>query len=167
MRTIGGNPNWTVGVSGNPTGRGSAMTAMAREIRRRTGEGDELLNFWFNVFRGAAIPRAVQTKHGPRYKPHVPELRHRMEAAAWLADRGWGKARETLELQGDAKLNRLEIMRHLMDEERHQLRALLATALRRSLNGTDTIVHEPDPSPTLEPPPGLPPEESAREGGPD
>jgi hypothetical protein len=59
-----------------------------------------------------------------------PTLDQRMQAAAWLADRGWGKAKETIELTGEASpAQRLELLKRLSDEERAQLRGLLQRAL--------------------------------------
>jgi hypothetical protein len=53
-------------------------------------------------------------------------------AAQWLADRGWGKAKEIIELTGDAPATpeqRLALLRRLSDDERATLRGLLAKAL--------------------------------------
>jgi hypothetical protein len=59
-----------------------------------------------------------------------PTLDQRIDAAAWLADRGWGKAKETIELTGEASpAQRLELLRRLSDEDRAQLRGLLQRAL--------------------------------------
>jgi hypothetical protein len=59
-----------------------------------------------------------------------PTLEHRMQAAEWLANRGWGKAKETIELTGEASPEaRLELLRRLSEPERDQLRAILAKAL--------------------------------------
>jgi hypothetical protein len=66
-----------------------------------------------------------------------PTLEHRMQAAEWLANRGWGKAKETIELTGEASpAQRLELLRRLSEPERHQLRAILARALTGESNGT-------------------------------
>jgi hypothetical protein len=59
-----------------------------------------------------------------------PTLDQRIDAAAWLADRGWGKAKETIELTGEATpAQRLELLRRLSEDEREQLRGLLQRAL--------------------------------------
>jgi hypothetical protein len=59
-----------------------------------------------------------------------PTLDQRMEAATWLADRGWGRAKEIVELTGEASpAQRLELLRRLSDSEREQLRLLLQRAL--------------------------------------
>ena len=71
-----------------------------------------------------------------------PKVEHRMWAAAWLADRR-GKARETIELSGEASASeRLELRRRLSDAER----ATLTSILRRALDGD-----EPEPEPARAP----------------
>ena len=52
-------------------------------------------------------------------------LDQRREAAAWIADRGWGKAREILEVTGDAgPAERLALLRRLSNEQLDQLGVL-------------------------------------------
>lgn len=75
-----GNPAWVKGVSGNPGGRPPGLAELVRE---QTGEGAELIDFMLRVLRGKRQP-----------------MRLRMEAAAWLADRGFGKALQQMELTG-------------------------------------------------------------------
>jgi len=80
---MAGNPNWKKGMSSpNPNGRpaGTGLAALARKIRDATGCGDELLEFYLSVFRGA------EDKLGK-----IPDYKLRMEAATWLANRLWGK----------------------------------------------------------------------------
>ena len=99
---------------------------MATLIRRTSGAGAELVAFFFAVLRGEPISRPGSPK------PHRPTLDQRIAAAQWLADRGWGKAKELVELTGDAPPTaeqRLAVLRRLSDDERAQLGALLAKAL--------------------------------------
>ena len=70
------------GQSGNPGGR---PRGLVRAIRDQTREGDELVAFVMRVFRGEV--------EGVR-------LRDRLEAATWLADRGFGKPTQGVELAG-------------------------------------------------------------------
>jgi hypothetical protein len=86
------------------------------------------------VMRGENLP--VPSTRSPRPSraryPQRPKIEHRLIAAQWLADRGWGKAKELIELTGDATTTpeqRLAILRRLSDDERGQLRQLLAKAL--------------------------------------
>src|SRR4051794_11431393 len=66
----GGRP-FPSGVSGNPGGRPKGLV---RRIRDETGDGAELVDYMLGVFRD---------EHQP--------TRTRVEAATWLADRGYGK----------------------------------------------------------------------------
>lgn len=75
-----GNPSWLPGVSGNPGGRPKGLTTLVRE---QTRDGAELVEFMLRLLRGKRQP-----------------LRYRLEAAAWLADRGFGKAVQQVELGG-------------------------------------------------------------------
>ena len=68
------------GQSGNPGGQSRGL---ARLVREQTKDGAELVAFMLGVLRGRKQP-----------------LRLRMEAAAWLADRGFGKALQQMELSG-------------------------------------------------------------------
>jgi hypothetical protein len=101
---------------------------MAARIRRASGEGQELVDFFLAVFRGEPIPVPG------RRVPLIPRLEHRMHAASWLADRGWGRARETIELAGEepSPAERLRMLRQLSDEERETLRGILTKALERA-----------------------------------
>lgn len=65
------------GVSGNPGGRPRGLVA---KIRLETREGEELVAFMLRVFRNAKA-----------------KDRDRMEAATWLADRGFGRPVQTVE----------------------------------------------------------------------
>ena len=52
-------------------------------MRQETKDGAELVAFMLRILRGRKQP-----------------LRYRLEAAAWLADRGFGKALQQMELSG-------------------------------------------------------------------
>lgn len=75
-----GNPAWVKGVSGNPGGRPKGLAEL---VRAETKQGAELVAFMLRVLRGRKQP-----------------LRYRLEAAAWLADRGFGKALQQVEVGG-------------------------------------------------------------------
>jgi hypothetical protein len=63
------------GVSGNPGGRPKGLV---RRIREETGDGEELVDYMLRVFR--AEGESTKT---------------RVEAASWLADRGFGRPQQT------------------------------------------------------------------------
>lgn len=73
---------WSKGVSGNPDGRPKGFV---QAIREQTGNGQELVAFMLQVFRGRQ-PKA--------------RLRDRMDAATWLADRAFGKPVQQMEHTG-------------------------------------------------------------------
>ncbi len=83
-----------------------------------------------------------------------------MQAAHWLADRG--KAKETIELTGEASTSqRLEVLKRLTEDERDQLRSLLAKALERESASSATepeAALEPAPEPPAADRPALPEE---------
>lgn len=73
------------GQSGNPGGRPKGLTQRARKA---TKDGAELVAFMLSVLRGELVD-----KEG---NPEPVKLENRIEAAKWLADRGWGKAAQPL-----------------------------------------------------------------------
>jgi len=77
---VPGRP-FTPGQSGNPGGRPAGLVAL---IRLETRDGVELVGFMLEVLRGK----------------RKASLRQRMEAVAWLADRGFGKPVQQLEVGG-------------------------------------------------------------------
>lgn len=70
------------GQSGNPGGRPKGLV---RAIREQTDDGEHLVEFMLRIFRGEIADA---------------KLRDRMEAATWLADRGFGKPVQALEHSG-------------------------------------------------------------------
>ena len=70
------------GSSGNPGGRPKGIV---RAIRERTRDGDDLVAFVVRVFHGEV---------------EGVKLRDRLEAATWLADRGFGKPTQGVQLAG-------------------------------------------------------------------
>jgi Family of unknown function (DUF5681) len=70
------------GVSGNPGGRPKGLV---RRIGEETGDGEELVEYMVRVFRDEG-----------------ESTKTRMEAASWLADRGFGRPQQTT-LVGEAE----------------------------------------------------------------
>ena len=75
------NGNFLKGESGNPSGRRKGFKGMAAYIRSQTRDGEELVDFSLSVFRN---------------KSNVYTHDHQWEAMKWLADRGFGKAVNTV-----------------------------------------------------------------------
>ena len=73
------------GQSGNLSGRPKGSAGLAAYISERTLEGRALADFYFEIFEG---------------KRRAP-LRLRMEAADWLATRGFGRPTQPLEHTGE------------------------------------------------------------------
>ncbi len=98
------------GKSGNPGGRPKGFASW---IRDETREGAELVEFSLKVLRGKI--RA--------------SLKERQRARDWLADRGWGKAVQAIELSGPdgSPVQSVDLAR-LSDEQLEQLRALVSAA---------------------------------------
>ncbi len=69
------------GQSGNPGGRPKGL---ARRIREQTSDGADLVVYMVEVFQDKSAPR-----------------RDRMQAATWLADRGFGRPVQTLRAEVD------------------------------------------------------------------
>jgi hypothetical protein len=139
---------WKPGQSGNPHGLGSAVKTLAAQIRRESGNGAEIMEFFFAVMRGEPV------RFGKRGPMRTPKFEHRLAAAVWLADRGWGKARELIELSRDASTHpeRLELLRRLSDEDRATIRAVLERALShidgQAPDGARATRDAPSPSPS-------------------
>lgn len=76
---------FTKGQSGNPGGRPKGF---GNYIREKTQDGKEIVDFFLSVFRGEEIAHK---------KPKLPD---RVNAGTWLADRGFGKPAQTVELSG-------------------------------------------------------------------
>ena len=64
---------WKPGQSGNPGGRPKGLAKRVRELVG--GDGETIAQFMLDTLQNQDA-----------------EMRDRMEAAKWLADRGWGKA---------------------------------------------------------------------------
>ena len=86
-------PPWKPGQTGNPYGRGVSFISLAARVRHATRDGDEIVSLFLEVFRGEPIAM-------PGGRTQRPTLEQRLQAAAWLCDRGWGRAREIIEARG-------------------------------------------------------------------
>jgi hypothetical protein len=80
-RGLSGTSRFQPGQSGNPGGRPKSIFGSL--IREQTRDGADLVDFYLDVFRGKRRP-----------------LKLRMEAATWLADRGFGRPVQATEISG-------------------------------------------------------------------
>lgn len=81
------------GQSGNPGGRPKGFAALVRE---RTEEGAPLVEYALRVQQGLE----VELPDSPTVREAVEVARLRLEAAKWLADRGWGAPVQQFEHSG-------------------------------------------------------------------
>ena len=84
MKSSGLVPAWRPGQSGNPVGRPKGFAGLARDIRKRTNDGRELVDFALETFRNDKL-----------------KLSERWAAHGWLSDRGFGKPLTMIDLQGE------------------------------------------------------------------
>ena len=76
--------------------------SLASLVRFRTENGRQLVALMSRILRGGKFKLTVVTADGvPVEVARRPSVRDRMDAAAWLADRGWGKVKDVLKLEGD------------------------------------------------------------------
>jgi len=69
--------------SANPGGKARSYYKLAERIRRSTGAGQKLVRFALRVLDGKVSGVTIQ---------------HRLDAMYWLADRGWGKPSQSVEV---------------------------------------------------------------------
>lgn len=89
------------GNTANPLGRPGGSKGFAALIREQSKEGAELVDVAFQVLRGELVRREwMGASEGPLEVMVTPTVKESLDALKWLADRGWGKAVETVELSG-------------------------------------------------------------------
>ena len=92
------------GQSGNPGGRPKGLAVL---VKAQTEDGAELVDFMLKVLRNKRQP-----------------VRYRMEAAAWLADRGFGKAVQQVDVgnvEGEVFVFRIVDTRGVRDADARRL----------------------------------------------
>lgn len=128
--------HWKKGVCVNPGGRPKGFAALVRE---RTKHGVELVEIALKVMRGSlTVERVSYDADGnEKITKERPAIKDRLVALQWLADRGWGKAQETISLQNPDGSN-------LISPDLLQAAALLAKGLSEAGTVTEVeIVPEP------------------------
>ena len=109
------------GNRANPGGRPKGLASM---IRGRIKEGKTVVDLYLEVLEGkTTITR--YTADGIPYEAG-PTIKERMEAGAWLVDRGYGKAIETVSLDNPASANPIT-------PEIEVLSSLLAKSIQKQL----------------------------------
>jgi len=93
------------GQTGNPNGRPKGIVGTAKAL---THDGADLSRFMWRIYRGLSlgkkeVVRVITKPDGTKEELRLmvtvyPTVDQRMEAATWLAERGWGKPRQTHEL---------------------------------------------------------------------
>lgn len=99
---MSGNPNWVKGVSGNPSGRTKAQSdaakQLARMIQEKTRDGAALVEFALAVLTHNDINAATNAAvHGLA----AVTARDKIDVLQWLADRGYGKALQVLDIAAE------------------------------------------------------------------
>jgi hypothetical protein len=86
--------------AGRPKGSlNKAPSAFAEYVRRKTDEGEILIRFALSVLQAEAnveVPKLGKVT-----------LQDRMDALKWLTDRGWGRAKELVQVEANEGLSEL------------------------------------------------------------
>src|SRR5262245_52148149 len=89
------------GQSGNPSGKN--RSGLAALVRSRTKNGEVLVKLMYRIARGGKF-KTTATINGKVVETRVrPSISDRIEATKWLADRGWGKARDSVDIDGEGR----------------------------------------------------------------
>jgi len=88
-------------VPNHPPTPNRRQKGLASLIRWQTDEGRRLVALMWRIARGGKFSVSTVTKLGLVECRVRPSVRDRMDAAAWLADRGWGKVKDVIKLQGE------------------------------------------------------------------
>ena len=92
------------GRSGNPGGR---PTGLAEKVRKETKDGSLIIKLMIAVAEGKKIG------------DQKPKIQDRLDAARWLADRGWGKPVQAMEHLGPGGiLKQSEVHIYIPDNKR-------------------------------------------------
>jgi hypothetical protein len=142
------NHIWKPGVSGNPLGNATHRVTLARQVRHLSQDGHELVAFLFAVLRGEAMHLPGENGRHAEGRPPRPSLDQRLRAAELLMDRGWGRAKELLELHQDdaaTRQERVTLLSALSTDELAQMRTLLETARARIVQAGTPPLAAPAP----------------------
>ena len=100
-RRLGGitGKGFMPGQSGNPSGKN--RSGLAALVRSRAKNGEVLVELMYRIACGAKFKTSL-TINGKALEFRVrPSIRDRIDAIKWLTDRGWGKARDIVHIDGE------------------------------------------------------------------
>ena len=101
---------WPHAVEARVQAYETRRASLRRLVFAATHDGQDVVDFYDQVFRGEGeYPQTFRTKDGLETVMVAPPLGLRLEAAAWLADRAWGKATEYV--KGQVSVNPMTVMR--------------------------------------------------------
>lgn len=94
QRRLGGitGKGFMPGRSGNPNGLNGRQKGLAAVVRESTDDGRLLVLLMCRIARGETQESLVR-----------PSISGRIEAVKWLADRGWGKARDSVDIDSETR----------------------------------------------------------------
>lgn len=120
------------GKSANPGGRSKAAAEIARLIRDRTRNGEELVEFALAVLRGR-LPEPSADGSDSTFVSVPDDAKSRMFALQWLSDRGLGKPLQDIDIiisgsadlapQDQGMLDALKLSPHARRIRAEELRA--------------------------------------------
>jgi hypothetical protein len=108
--------------------------SLVKYIRSRTDDGREMADFMLAVLRGEPL-RIPGVR---RNRVRSANIRLRMQAADWLANRAFGFPKESLEVtDGEARQERLTLLASMSDDDLSALRVILLRALEARAQAHD------------------------------
>lgn len=123
------------GKSGNPSGRPKGLSRM---IRDETENGEILVRLMVQMATGVPFPMTAMTLAGPTVIERLPSFKDRQNAIQWLADRGFGKVRDVIEVEGEAQ--KKAVMMVLLSELTDPLSADSPQEARKILPPPPTVM---------------------------
>jgi hypothetical protein len=100
--------------------------SLVHYIRSRTDDGREMADFMLAVLRGERL----RIPGVPPTRARSANIRLRMQAADWLANRAFGFPKESLEVtDGETRQERLTLLASMSDDDLAALRVILLRAL--------------------------------------
>jgi len=129
---------WKPGQSGNPNGHGTAAMKLAAYVRSLAGQDGKVY---------------LDILHDIAAKPHK-DVKTRITALGMLLDRGWGKPKEHIQLEGSLSSLTLtpEAVAKLSDAELAQAVSVVLRLRELAAEGTTLPQDAPGPVPPMETP---------------